>query len=57
VAAQAWYNVGSKDESERKTGYAHLFEHIGLFNPTENLPGGWSMTRISSGSWLGMPPR
>ena len=40
VAVQAWYNVGSKDEPAGKTGFAHLFEHIGLFNPTENLPGG-----------------
>jgi predicted Zn-dependent peptidase len=40
VAVQAWYNVGSKDEPEGRTGFAHLFEHIGLFNPTENLPGG-----------------
>src|SRR6186713_288225 len=34
VAVAAWYNVGSKDEPDGKTGYAHLFEHIGLFNPT-----------------------
>ena len=40
VAVHAWYNVGSKDEREGKTGFAHLFEHIGLFNGTENLPGG-----------------
>ncbi|HWW10942.1 MAG TPA: pitrilysin family protein, partial [Brevundimonas sp.] len=40
VAIAAWYNVGSKDEPAGQTGYAHLFEHIGLFNPTENLPGG-----------------
>ncbi len=40
VAIQAWYNVGSKDEPEGRTGFAHLFEHIGLFNGTENLPGG-----------------
>src|SRR5688572_5108582 len=40
VAVQAWYNVGSKDEPAGRTGFAHLFEHIGLFNPTENLPGG-----------------
>ncbi|KFN49485.1 M16 family metallopeptidase [Arenimonas composti] len=40
VAVQAWYNVGSKDERAGRTGFAHLFEHIGLFNPTENLPGG-----------------
>ena len=40
VAVQAWYNVGSKDEPEGQTGFAHLSEHIGLFNGTENLPGG-----------------
>ena len=40
VAIHAWYNVGSKDEPAGQTGYAHLFEHIGLFNPTENVPGG-----------------
>ena len=40
VAIHAWYNVGSKDEPQGQTGYAHLFEHIGLFNPTENVPGG-----------------
>ena len=40
VAVHAWYNVGSKDEPKGQTGYAHLFEHIGLFNPTENIPGG-----------------
>ena len=40
VAVHAWYNVGSKDEREGRTGFAHLFEHIGLFNGTENLPGG-----------------
>ena len=40
IAVAAWYNVGSKDEPEGQTGYAHLFEHIGLFNPTENVPGG-----------------
>ncbi|MBX7248939.1 MAG: insulinase family protein [Caulobacteraceae bacterium] len=40
VAIQAWYNVGSKDEPKGRTGFAHLFEHIGLFNGTENLPRG-----------------
>ena len=40
VAVAAWYNVGAKDEPVGQTGFAHLFEHIGLFNPTENLPGG-----------------
>ena len=40
VAIQAWYNIGSKDEPAGSTGFAHLFEHIGLFNGTENLPQG-----------------
>lgn len=38
VAVSVWYNVGSKDEPERKTGFAHLFEHL-MFNGSENLPG------------------
>jgi predicted Zn-dependent peptidase len=33
-----WYNVGSKDEPPKKTGFAHLFEHL-MFNGSENLPG------------------
>lgn len=38
VAVNAFYNVGSKDEPAKKTGFAHLFEHL-MFNGTENLPG------------------
>jgi len=38
VAVSTWYNVGSKDEPNGKTGYAHLFEHL-MFNGSENLPG------------------
>ncbi|MDO1559187.1 pitrilysin family protein [Brevundimonas sp. 2R-24] len=38
VGIAAWYNVGSKDEPEGKTGFAHLFEHIMLFNGTEHVP-------------------
>lgn len=38
VAVSVWYNVGSKDEPNGKTGFAHLFEHL-MFNGTENLPG------------------
>src|SRR3954470_24752142 len=38
VAVNIWYNVGSKDEPKRKTGFAHLFEHL-MFNGSENLPG------------------
>ncbi|GAA4711563.1 insulinase family protein [Sphingomonas lutea] len=38
VAVSMWYNVGSKDEPQGKTGFAHLFEHL-MFNGTENMPG------------------
>ena len=37
VAVSVWYNVGSKDEPDGKTGFAHLFEHL-MFNGSENLP-------------------
>lgn len=37
VAVSVWYNVGSKDEPQGKTGFAHLFEHL-MFNGSENLP-------------------
>jgi predicted Zn-dependent peptidase len=38
AAVAVWYNVGSKDEPPKKTGFAHLFEHL-MFNGSENLPG------------------
>ncbi|AXK73340.1 insulinase family protein [Lysobacter sp. TY2-98] len=38
VAVAVWYHVGSKDEPARKTGFAHLFEHL-MFNGSENHPG------------------
>lgn len=31
------YNVGSRDESPDKTGFAHLFEHL-MFGGSENIP-------------------
>ena len=31
------YNVGSKDEQENKTGFAHLFEHL-MFGGSANIP-------------------
>jgi zinc protease len=37
VAVSTWYNVGSKDEPDGKTGFAHLFEHL-MFNGSDNLP-------------------
>ena len=28
VAIQVWYHVGSKDDPNQRSGFAHLFEHI-----------------------------
>ena len=35
VAVNVWYHVGSKDEPQQKSGFAHLFEHL-MFNGSEN---------------------
>jgi zinc protease len=35
VAVNIWYHVGSKNEKDRRTGFAHLFEHL-MFNGSEN---------------------
>ncbi|MCY4204860.1 MAG: pitrilysin family protein [Bacteroidetes bacterium] len=36
VAVNLWYHVGSKNEPEGRSGYAHLFEHL-MFNGSENF--------------------
>ncbi len=35
AAVNVWYHVGSKNEVQGKTGFAHLFEHL-MFNGSEN---------------------
>ena len=40
IAVNVWYHVGSKNEKEGKTGFAHLFEHL-MFNGTENYNDDW----------------
>jgi len=40
VAVNVWYHVGSKDEKEGRTGFAHLFEHL-MFNGSENSNVDW----------------
>ncbi|MBY0423374.1 MAG: insulinase family protein, partial [Parvularculaceae bacterium] len=40
VAASVWYKVGSKDEPQGKSGFAHLFEHL-MFNGSENYNDDW----------------
>ena len=37
VAVNVLYDVGSKDEHEDKTGFAHLFEHL-MFGGSANVP-------------------
>ena len=36
VAIQVWYHVGSKDDPNGRSGFAHLFEHI-MFKSTKNM--------------------
>lgn len=48
VAVTVFYHVGSKNEEENRTGFAHFFEHL-LFEGTENIKRGeWS--KIVSGN-------
>ncbi len=37
AAVNILYNVGSRDEDEAKTGFAHLFEHL-MFGGSKNIP-------------------
>ena len=36
VAIQVWYHVGSKDDPDHRSGFAHLFEHI-MFKSTKHM--------------------
>ena len=36
VSIQVWYKVGSKDDPEGRSGFAHLFEHM-MFKRTKNM--------------------
>lgn len=38
AAVNLWYRVGSKDEPVRRSGFAHLFEHL-MFMGTHRVPG------------------
>jgi zinc protease len=37
VTVQVWYAVGSKDDPQGRSGFAHLFEHM-MFKATRDLP-------------------
>lgn len=49
VAVSIWYNVGSKDEPQGSTGFAHLFEHL-MFGGSENSPGSYIQTMSAVGA-------
>ena len=58
VAVSIWYHVGSKNEPQGKTGFAHLFEHL-MFNGTENYDDEWFLpmqqvgaTDMNGTTWL-----
>jgi zinc protease len=36
VTVQVWYRVGSKDDPDGRSGFAHLFEHL-MFKSTKNM--------------------
>ncbi len=37
MAVNLWYHVGSKDETQGKDGFAHLFEHL-MFQGSKHVP-------------------
>ena len=37
VSIHVWYNVGSKDDPQGRSGFAHMFEHM-MFKSTKNMP-------------------
>jgi len=38
VSIHVWYDVGSKDDPQGRSGFAHMFEHL-MFKSTKNMPG------------------
>ena len=36
VSIHVWYNVGSKDDPQGRSGFAHMFEHM-MFKATKNM--------------------
>jgi predicted Zn-dependent peptidase len=48
VAVNVLYDVGSKDESPNRTGFAHLFEHL-MFGGSLNIPNFDSPIQLAGG--------
>jgi zinc protease len=36
ISVHVWYNVGSKDDPQGRSGFAHMFEHL-MFKSTKNM--------------------
>ena len=47
IVTSVLYHVGSKDEQEDRTGFAHFFEHL-LFEGTKNIERGKWFTIVSA---------
>ncbi len=51
VVVNLWMDVGSKDEPQGRTGFAHLFEHL-MFMGTDRVPGaGFDHAMEAHGGW------
>ena len=51
VVVNTWFHVGSKDEKEGRTGFAHLFEHL-MFMGTARVPGNqYDVVMETGGGW------
>jgi predicted Zn-dependent peptidase len=47
VAVNLWYHVGSKNENEGETGFAHLFEHM-MFQGSDNVAANMHFHHVQS---------
>ena len=47
VAVNLWYGVGSRNEREGRTGFAHLFEHM-MFQGSAHVPKGQHFELLES---------
>jgi zinc protease len=54
VALNIWYGVGSRNEREGRTGFAHLFEHM-MFQGSKHVPemGHFALIEKAGGSLNG----